>query len=396
MPFSKYTITILAFCSYITACVSPQKLFEQQKYDKTILQLTQKFKKSQKRSTDLVKLLEQAYFEATGNDLTAILNLKEEHQAENWDDIATIYDKIDRRQQLIAPLLPIVDENQQEAHIVLIDVSAKKEEAQQEATKFHYYQGINLLDSANNTDNRFLAREAYEHFIQAQKYLSAYSNQDLDEYIKSSKDLGTTYVLVQWEDEWPIKLSNDFYAAAIYFLDNSNWINFYTTPHNSFEPNYILTLKTTTQEVSIDGYEEQSYTDSREVEDGEETVFDQDGKPMKDENGKTITRLKMVNVSCRVKEMRQYKSVYLVTEFILKDNMEGVIIHEEDLQVTYEFDNRYITYNGDRRALTDEHQDMLGNSREVYPDQEEITMSAAEQLRYLVEDVWDDQSDEIE
>lgn len=396
MPIFHSLFVILAFCLCISSCLSPQKLVEQQKYDQAIQQLVKKFKTSKKRPTDLVLLLEQAYFEIMGADLTSIADLKDKHQAENWDDIAAIYDRIDQRQQLIAPLLPIIDENQKEAHLALIDVTLKKEEAQKEATKFHYYEGIFLLDSANNTNNRFLARQAYEHFIQAQKYLADYSNQDLQEYISAAKDLGSTYVLVQWETNSSIHLPNDFYSIAISNLGNANWIVFYTVASEEFAPNYILTLKTTYHKVSNDEYDVYSSRSSREVTDGEEIVYDTNGNAMKDKNGKTVTRPKIITVSCSIKEMRQYKYVKLITTFELKDNMQDRILHEEDWQITQEFDNRYITYTGDRRALSDEHQDMLGNSREVYPDSDELTLLAAEQLRYLVKDVWDDEVDEIE
>ncbi|MCP4437735.1 MAG: hypothetical protein GY810_02230 [Aureispira sp.] len=392
MSIYKPFLLISIFFTYITACVSPHKLVEQQKFDVAIQKLTKKFRNNKNRPADLVQLLEQAYFEAMGNDLTTITDLKDEHNAENWDKIAAIYNQIDQRQQLIQPLLPLVDENKKEAHIALIDVSAKKKEAKQEATKFHYYKGIALLDSAQSSNSRFIAREAHEHFLQARQYLSDYVNQDLESYIKTSADLGTTYVFIQWEDEWPVQLLDEFYLKAISDLDDYDWILFYTTADERLEPNYTITLRTTSHEVSHEGFEEQSYTDSRDVEDGTEIVYDQNGKPLKDENGKTVTRPKIINVSCRVKEMRQYRSIRLITEFELEDNMQDLVIYEEDLRIFHEFDNRYISYNGDRRALSDAHEDMLGNNREIYPDEDEMTILAAEQLRYLVEDVWDDQA----
>ena len=147
--------TLLLFIGLTIAlgsCKSIQKMVDQGDYDGAIALAAKKLQGKENKKTKYVKGLEKAFKKITANDMDNYLALASEGRDENWDKMYHILARVDSRQAVINPLVPLVSNQGYEAYFEFVDTKSLMSEAKQGASEYHYTTGLELMKAGRDGD----------------------------------------------------------------------------------------------------------------------------------------------------------------------------------------------------------------------------------------------------
>lgn len=367
--------------SSLLACRSIDKMVEQGRYDDAIFFATEKLAGKKNKKTKHVKGLEEAFYKITERDLDHIARLDGQTHPHNWEEVLTIVDKIDRRQNRVAPFLPLISKDGYEAHFRMIDTKAISDEATLGAADFHYGHAMELLTRAYTDYNKNDARQAYEALLRARRF--RYDHKDIAERLAEAESLGITRVLVE------TKINTDGYVSRplseeIRSIDlaftNSKWRKFYAAPPADKNIDINASLEIRHIEVSPERETISHHTDSKRVEDGFRYERNKKGEFKKDTTGKRIRVKKYKTVHAEVTEILREKSTFVEGMVKLKD-ANGQLINSHPLTVEIHFNDRSSNYLGDKRALCT-HDVSRKRTPLVFPHDAHMIADASAKLKY--------------
>lgn len=382
----KPMLLTLAALIVLSACGNPAKLLERGEYEDAISLGVKKLSGKKKKKVKHVKTLEDAFARATHADMRQIKVLEKEGREENWVEINNTHQRIRRRQELIEPLLPLYASDGYKAEFKFVKIEDLELESKEKAADYFYSEGKRQLAQAEHGD-KAAARQAYEDFDEIGRYYKNYK--DEDRLMKRAKELGTVYVLFKMENDSRTLLPKDFEREikriSVRDID-SEWRTIHLNPEGGLKYDYNVVMRLTSIEVSPDLIKEREYVDDKTIEDGWEYVLDQNGNVVKDTAGNDVKVPKKVLIKARVFESYQRKEAHVGGRLEFFDNVEKEIIHTEPLAVDALFENYAATFDGDKRALSDESKQKIGNSPRPFPSSEVLVLQAAEVLKPVVKD----------
>ena len=385
-PSLKSVLLALTVLLVFSACSRPEKLLERGNYEEAVSASIQKLSGKKKKKAKHVKALEEAFARATNVDMREIKVLEKENRDENWVEINRIHRRIQLRQALIEPLLPLYASDGYKAEFKFVKIEDLELESKKKAADFYYSEGKRLLAEAALGD-KAAARKAFEDFEDIQRYYKNYK--DEEDLKKRAKELGTVYVLFKMENESRTILPRDFEREikriSVRDLD-SDWRTIHLNPKGSFKYDYTVVMRLTEIEVSPDLVNEREYIDDKTIEEGWEYVLDDKGNVRKDSLGNDIKVPKMVLIKARVFESYQRKEAHVGGRLEFFDNIDREIVHTEPLAVDAIFENYAARFDGDKRALTEESKKKIGNQPRPFPTSEALVLQAADLLKPVVKD----------
>lgn len=385
MPL-KLAFFALVSLLFLGACASPEKLLERGNYEGAISASLKKLSGKKNKKTKHVKALEAAFEKATHYDMREIQVLQKENRSENWVEINKIHRRIQRRQSLIEPLLPLYASDGYKADFKFVRVEELELDSKKKAADHYYSEGKRYLAEAERGDKES-ARKAYENFEDIQRYYKSYK--DEDRLMKRAKELGTVYVLFKMENDSRTILPRDFEKEIkrISVRDlNSTWRTVHLNPEANNQYDYTVVMRLTQIEVSPDHVKEREYVDDKTIEEGWEYVLDNNGNVRKDSAGNDIKIPKKVLIKARVFESYQHKEAHVAGRLEFFDNRDKEIVHTEPLAVDAIFENYAAKFDGDKRALTEDSKKKIGNQPRPFPSNESLVLQAADLLKPVVKD----------
>ena len=168
-----YTLTVLFL---LTSCKSIEKMVESGNYDQALRYGVDKLRGEKNKKTKFVKGLEKAYAKLNMQDQSKINHLKLSGKRNSLDRIVDIYHVMERRQDYVMPLLPLISKDGYPAEIQIKDYSKLINEASLEASEKHYVIALRQLDSARKSGDKIEARSAYNQLEEAQFYFTDYKD----------------------------------------------------------------------------------------------------------------------------------------------------------------------------------------------------------------------------
>lgn len=381
MPSALSSVLVLV----ILACSSPVKILETGRYDDVIdLSVRRLAGKAQKKEA-LVAVLEAAFAKATQLDMDRAAELKESGRPEDWERVYAIYRNVERRQDKIAPLLPLVDESGKKAVFRFVQLNDLQKEAREEAAAALYNDALRLVEIARRSSDKEAARRALGQLERISQYYRSY--RDCDILLAEARDLGTTYVLVAMENRAPVVLPLGLEADILqlgFGNQRDKWRVFHTIPEDGRVYDYQVAYILIDVENSPEVVRERQYEESKEVQDGFVYVLDERGNVRKDTAGNDIKTPKMVQVKAFVVEQIQYKLVRLSGRLVLSDLRNNTIIETQDLGAESVFEHYASTFRGDPRALSEDSKRRIGNRPIPFPSDEYLIYEAAKRLKPLI------------
>lgn len=384
----KYKIFLLPIWLLLfgQACVSVEKLVDQGNYDQALALANRKMAGKKAPNAKFITAAREALEAANERDLREADRLKQLGSSADWTRVFRLYSDIDRRQEQVRPLLPLVDRQGNKTDFKFVRVAPLLTEAREQAAEQMYNRGNSLLARARAGD-KAAARAAHQAFMDTQNYLMNF--RDVQQRLQEAEDLGIVYVTLEMENATRAYLPAGFERELLAVNTNgmdSRWRRFHLSPQRGLEYDYRAKIVIRNVAVSPERVSERTYTDEKEITDGREYVLDANGNVAKDSLGNDITRPKKVIVRAEVIEVFQTKNAVVTGELLLYDARTGRQVDRRALTGEAIFEHYASTFNGDRRALSSDSRSRIGNQPLPFPTSEELILQAADHLKPILQE----------
>lgn len=388
----KKIIYTLAVILLVSSCKSIDKMIESGKYDEALRFGVDKLRGEKDKKTKYVKGLEKAYAKLNRQDLNKIKHLRLSGQKNNLDRIVDIYHNMERRQNYVMPLLPLISKDGYLAEIKITDYTDLIHESTIAATEKHYQLGIKYLNNAKESGDKSEARAAYNEFADVQSYFTDYK--DSYQMKREAYDLGQSRILV----EPYTRGSNIAFDHTLDIISqinisrlNNKWEKFYVQDKGDFTYDYIATLEVNEILPGMERENMHTFVETKEIVDGRLPIKDHEGNVVKDTSGNILYTDKIKEVSAFISEVQREKIAHMSGRLVIIEAIDNIHINTIPINVTHEFRDYSCTFQGDRRALTQPTLKRMKNSCEPFPTDYEITSIMAYSYKEAAEDGLDRQ-----
>ena len=375
-------ICILIFAVQLGACTSTQKLINQGRNEEALIRLKRQLANNKHKEKN-VALLESAFTKANAKDLQTIERYKAEGRPDSWDNIHGVYKRIDARQKMIEPLLPLYIKSQnRKLDLPFVKIDEDLIKSKQNAAEYYYVHAQQLLKSGTKND----ARTALDELNRIAQYYPNYK--DTETLKRQAKDAGTTYILYSFRNDYrgmtPAIFQQEFMKMDAGAL-STFWHTIHTLKQSQIRYDDEIVYKLKDILVTPEQYSERQYEDTKEIQDGYTNKLDAKGNIVKDSLGNAIKVPKYKIIKALVKEVHQFKKATLVGEILYYNNASGQILKSEPLGAESIFENYAATFIGDKNALSEESKRKIGNHPQPFPSNESMILQANETMKPLIQ-----------
>jgi hypothetical protein len=369
---------------FLLSCQNSKKLLNSGNYDLAIDVATRKLIRD-KQNDKQILTLEEAFKKDAERDNSRIIFLKQEGRPDSWNEIYLTYTHINKRQNVVKPLLPLFIKSQsRNANFEFTDVNADLIAAKQKAAEFDYAAAMQLLDKNTRAD----ARNAYEKLMNVQYLYPAYK--DVDGQLKRAYAMGISYVLFKMQNQSGIPLPPDFENELTKITLNElnrTWLQYDVRAVEGRKYDYNIWVNMKIIDVSPESVRENSYTESKEINDGFQYALDEKGNVKKDQAGNDIKVPKTRTIFCTVKEIHQLKKAIITGTLDYVNNASQQLIKSEPLVAENIFENHAARSEGNTDALKPESKAKLGSGPVPFPPSPAMILNAGQALKARVKDI---------
>lgn len=355
------------------SCTTSNSYLKQKRYDQAIEKASNKLSSKPTKEKEIA-VLNKAYIISNSRDRDRVNFLRSSGQADIWDEVFEIYSRMKRRQDMVKYLSP---EILRKINFVEYNYDNDIHQAKLAAAEYFYANGQRLL----NQNNRTSARSAYYEFQKVRRYFSNFK--DNDQLMKKAEDIGTVNILFNVQNAtnliMPRGFSDELTRIGLFDM-NQLFRRFFSEYDDNMQYHYSVVLYLNDIFISPEQVRERQYSEYKEIQDGFQYKLDSKGNVMKDSLGNDIKVPKYVRIGCDIIEVHQSKSVAINSVISIRNENNNLIIQEPQ---TFEwfFDNRYITYRGDQRAMSEETRRKLNWRPMPFPNTEYMILQTTEQAK---------------
>jgi hypothetical protein len=363
---------LLIISFFLISCNSSQKMLERGQYDRAIDRATEKLMKKPNNSKEL-GVLKEAYELANMFDKERIEFLELEGREESWVEIYELYEQLNWRQNKVRRL-----PSQIRNEFTFYNYDNEIVESKMAAAEVSYKRGIEFLEQGD----KMSARQAYNEFDRAAQIYPGY--EDVDQKLYESHQLGMNHALYFIENNSGMVLPEffDIEMKKTTLKDlNTHWLNFDTYENENTDYDYFLVLNITEIAYSPETVERRIYSESKEIQDGLRYELDENGNVKKDSTGNDIQVPNMVTVTAEITESEQKKTAFVAGSLDIFDLRSDQLIRTETASVEAVFQHRYGEFTGNREALSEETEEIIGGRAVPFPGNEQMLMDATELLK---------------
>lgn len=330
-----------------------------------------------------VILLEEAYNKAVDRDLRTIEKLKKSDNPEHFRMVYDIYVNMDARQEAIKPLMPLRI-GKRIVKIPMADYSEEIFDTRDVVVKHTYSQVQEILKNPSKYDYRF----AYDQLAYIESIYPAYK--DVRSLMQEAHFMGTDYVLVEMDNQSnqliPVQLEQDLLSFETYGLNNF-WTTYHNQPVEGVQYDFGMQLQLRNIALTPERMLERMHLRQRQVVDGWEYQYDENGNVAQDSLGNDIKVDRLVTVRARVFEIEQLKSARVSARVEFTDFRNGNLIEAFPLESEFHFRNIFARMRGDERALTERDVQLLNNRRLPFPTDEQMVFDTGEDIKLRLKSI---------
>lgn len=381
-----FVLVTLSFTFLFTACTSPQRLLETGNYDQTIDLAIRKLAGKKKKDPVYVAALEEAFQKVTASNMRQIDLLKKSGNGNFWARILDLQQNIAIRQDKVIPLLPLIDKDGYQAEFAFVKIQGLIEESTKNAAEYHYLEGNAILEAGRKGD-KMAARAAYEELAKTRIYLDNFKNTNA--LMHEAHDLGIVHILYQTKNRANTSLHPDFKREleAVSVRDfNTFWKKYYSAPVNGISIDYRIVMNIEQINAGREIVQEREYVDYKEIEDGWDYVLDQNGNVLKDTLGNDIKIPRKVIIEAFVFESFQSKNAHVKGRLEYFDARTNELTYSDAINASAFFENYASTFRGDRRALSNDSRNRIGNTPRPFPSDNYLVLTAFKKMRPIIKD----------
>ena len=370
---------ILLFIFSCSTSKQIEKSLSTGNYDQAIYNAIGKLRtnKDKKGKSDIIAMLQEAYYKSNERDLTTINFLKKENNPENYLRIYDMYVALTKRQDLIKPLLPLAI-NGKNLKFDMTDYSNQIISFKNDASLHMYKNASALLKSKNKLD----FRQAFDMFSEIENINPNFK--DVRNLMEVAHNKGTDFILVDMINDTrktiPTRLEDDLLNFSTYGINNL-WTVYHNNPVDKVKYDYNMRVKLRDINISPEQIKERQIIKEKQVADGKQNLLDAKGNVVKDSLGNAIQIDKTITVRCEYYESTQFKSVQVT------GNVEYYNLNTKQLADAFPITSQFIfehvfaTARGDNRALETTLLPFLNNRQVPFPSEEQMIYDTGEDLK---------------
>lgn len=344
-----YIALSLSLSLSLFSCASADKMLETGNYDGLVNLAVNKLSGKKKKEV-YVTALEEGFEKITRHDMARIEALRYGNRPEDWEAIIPIARDMQKRQDRIEPLLPLVSETGYHAKFSFVQTDKIIAEAKTTAVSLYENRLSDMVTAARN-GNKKSARQAFNLIDHIRSISDRYYRNDLRDEMWA---LGINKILIRVENNsnmiMPIGYEEELLSSNFY-NEGGSWDRFYTEVDEDMKIDYQVVLKIQDIAVSPDEWQERVFPYTKEIVDGWEYVLDQNGNVAKDSLGNDIKRNKYTKVNATVVETVQSKKALVRSRIDIINANNGARIYSQPLEVEDCFNHVARNIFGDERAL---------------------------------------------
>src|SRR5690606_5786760 len=377
---SKFLLFGLLFIVACSSVKQANKALSSGNYEEAIHIAVNRLQKNKDKKADKeqIVILEKAFEKFKSSYTNKITFLEKENKPYNTQQIYDLYVCLDKVQNDIYPLLPLVKNNGSEARFEFEDYSDEIIKAKANYIAYLYDNSSQLLNSTQKSD----FRKAYNQL----KELSA-----LEPNYKNTKALleeahfkGTDFYLVRivnsTDQMIPRKLEDELLDFNTYGLD-SFWKEFHSEEQRNVPYAYEVAMDVSEILVCPDRISGKEIALQQELKDGYFYKTDRNGNYILDENGNKIKEDKIINVSGTLLQVIQTKSLAASGQVYHYDITKNKRVNTFPLQTEFIFENIFAEFKGDNRVLNKDEKNLVNNRFVPFPSNEQMLFDASSEIK---------------
>ncbi|MBE8723545.1 hypothetical protein [Flavobacterium hungaricum] len=384
----KITLLVsILFLAVSCGVKTTQSLLSDGDYDGAINRAVEglKTKKDSKGKQDYVYLLEEAFAKAKDRDLRNLELLEKEKNPVNYERVYNTYIQLNNRQEKIRPLLPLpLLKLGKNASFPFDNYTDRIISSKNDLSKYLYDNAQVLLKSKNKLD----FRKAYDDLAYLESINPNYKNAKkmMDEALFKGTDFVNVYATNETEMIIPKQLQNDLLDISTYGLDDK-WTVYHSLKQKNVVYDYGLVINFRDIAISPEQIKEKEFIKERQVKDGEKTLLDSKGKPVKDSAGNVMKVDNLVTIRANIYEFRQFKSCLVTAKVDYIDLKSNQLMQTFPVSSEYVFENVYSTYKGDKNACDQSYWGYFGKRAVAFPNNEQMVYDTGEDLKAKLKNI---------
>ncbi len=378
----KLLYTTLILLIGLTSCRSLEKLVDEGRYDDAIHLATKKLAGKKNKKTKHIQALEEAFLKVNSKETDRIAFLKSKNDASVWDEIFELYGKVEWRQARISGFLPLISKDGYVADFNFIDSRKGIEDARINALAFHYSEANSLFENAVATNDKIIARNAFDAFNHLKKYDNNY--RDANDLQNQAYTLGLNHILLKW-DERMTNLAPDFLSAYDQLpAHRDKWTIYHSDHPNEIALDAVSTIYLADVNITPEREIINNIIERRQLETWVDKV-DRRGRVERDTAGQIIQELQIENIEAQITEITRNKEMRMNGFVETTDYVSGLRIDYKNWESNVSFASDACTFRGDRRALGDDTQKRINQNLNPFPADYEMIDGA---LVEVIEDIY--------
>lgn len=387
----KRLILLFASALLLSACSGvkkTQQALNRGDYNEAISNAVKQLQKNKERKGNqpYIVLLEEAYAKTTKKVNAEIEFLKKENNPANYERIYENYASLIDLQNSIKPLLPLyINDRGREAKFVFKNYDDMLLAAKDDLTVYLYNKAIADM---NRTGSKQYYRGVYRDLDYLDEINPGY--EDVRTLMERAHNLGTNYIMVNMDNRTnviiPRRLEADLLNFNTYGLDDF-WTVYHSSRVANIEYDFDMSIEFRNINISPEQIKERVIEKEKQIKDGWEYLYDDNGDPVLDENGDKIKVDKFRTVRCTYYEFTQFKATQVVGNISFLDNASSQVTNNFPLSSEFVFEHVYANYDGDRRALDTDLVRLLGLQAVPFPSNEQMVFDTGEDLKENIKSI---------
>ncbi|MEZ4886476.1 MAG: hypothetical protein R3E32_17195 [Chitinophagales bacterium] len=384
--YRKFNLSLFALiiAVLVSSCTNSKKALSSGNYDTTISQTVKKLRNGKNKDKQIV-LLEEAYFKANQRDFNNIAALKMGGNPDKWLKIYYTYSDIQNRENLVRPLMPLfIKSEHRQAKIVFSNSQADLVAAKEKASEYLYTIAVQNIESGNKGN----ARIAFDQLQELKSFYPTF--RDVDAQIQRAISVGTNKVLIQAVNHSGMVMPFHFEQELMNLHTNSlndHWVQYYPEPVRGIDFDYDVVVRIEQVALSPESIHEKQFRETKTIKDGWDYVLDAKGNVKKDSLGNDLKVDRYVDVYCDVIEIEQHKTARIAGTVQYFNRQTNRLMEQFPIAADAVFVNNYITFNGNRKAMSSRVVNLCNNRLLPFPNDMEMLSEANLQLKDIVRDV---------
>jgi hypothetical protein len=377
-----FLLTLISFIG-LASCASIDRKFKNGDYESVIEYGIKKYRSGKKLKTQEVQAIETAYRVINDQNMDEIISLASIEKNDATLRIIGLYEKLHRRNKVMSYAIPIISKEGYEGSFAIADYNDKVEEYKEMYCNDIYRQAAEMVADADTKKNKDLAKKAYNHISNIDKYNANYPG------AKELKDravaIGHTKVGVEIVSDvngHAGRYTEEIVSDMSISSNDNLWYDYFWMDHgNKDRADVIMSVRLEDIDLGREAERAHSFTESTKICISKEKV-----KEMRDTVEVWVEREVFENVSATITEVYRERDSRLKGSIRIIDNVRREVIRDIPVNLYHSFDGFGMSFYGDRRALSSNVECRLDGYLESFPDDREVVRDLASQFTRVVMD----------